>query len=124
MKCLEKASQIAESLYGVRKSAETNESVIPEQILLFYTPPPSSSPTKNQADKETKDRNHYPHTELQWLAATSFNNAVDFYQQGDDERCKVWAEKAFSVANFIGDQGAMRDMLMKRYSGLTWTRQT
>ena len=39
------------------------------------------------------------------------------------ESCKVWAEKAISVANWMNDHGAMKDVLMERYSRIIWKDQ-
>ena len=61
--------------------------------------------------------------ELEWLAATTFNRAVDYYVQENDENAKKWAEKAFVVAQWIDDDGATRDFLMRRFSILKFSEQ-
>ncbi|KAF2199170.1 SPO22-domain-containing protein [Delitschia confertaspora ATCC 74209] len=64
--------------------------------------------------------NHYPPTELEWLATTSFNHAVDYYIAEDDSKCKLWAEKALRLAECAEDGGGLRDLLAEKYSGLVW----
>lgn len=70
-----------------------------------------------------KERERYPKTELEWLATTTFNRAVDYYVQEHDEAAKRWAEKAFMVAQWIEDDGATRDFLMRRFSILKFSEQ-
>ncbi len=65
----------------------------------------------------------YPDDELEYLATTSFNKAVDFYCMEDDDNCKLWAEKAVDVAGFMGDGGALRGMLQERLVGLRFDRE-
>ncbi|KAF2689190.1 SPO22-domain-containing protein [Lentithecium fluviatile CBS 122367] len=66
------------------------------------------------------ERNHYPATELEWLATTTFNHAVDYYIQENDEKCQEWAEKALTLAQWAEDDGALKDLLVDKFSGLTW----
>lgn len=93
-------------------------------LSMLNTPPPSSSPTKGDdiqlADEESKEVERYPRTELEWLATTSFNRAIDYYTQEDDDKCKMWAEKSFVIAQWLEDDGAVRDLLMEKFSGLRW----
>ncbi|KAL1606688.1 sporulation-specific protein 22 [Paraconiothyrium brasiliense] len=89
------------------------------------TPPPTS-PYASMAfdvartDQDVKELNHYPATELEWLATTAFNHAVDYYVQEKDEKCKLWAEKALTLADWGEDDNKLRDALMNKYKGLTW----
>ena len=62
----------------------------------------------------------YPAEELEWLATTSFNRAVDFYCASQDDVCKRWAEMALAVANDIKDGGQLHDLLQTKYLGLKW----
>jgi hypothetical protein len=71
----------------------------------------------------TKETERYPKTELEWLATTAFNRAIDYYVQENDEKAKRWAEKAFVVAQWIDDVGATRDFLMKRFSVLKFSEE-
>lgn len=70
-------------------------------------------------DECYKEPSHYPITELEWLATTSFNHAVDYYVYGNDVKCKQWAEKALTLADWAeGDELAVA--LLEKYKGLTW----
>lgn len=61
----------------------------------------------------------YPEDELHWLAATSFNRAVDFYLAKDDERSRRWAEKAVGVAGLMrDDMGMLAGVLKEKMEGL------
>ncbi|KAI4675119.1 uncharacterized protein J4E88_008023 [Alternaria novae-zelandiae] len=87
------------------------------------TPPPSSDfatndDTADLADECIKEIDCYPKSELEWLASTAFNRAVDFYLSEDDVKTKKWADQAFIVAQWIDDNGAMRDFLMDRFANL------
>lgn len=122
LKCLDQASQIAAARLGV--SLSPCPSPLLQQISLPISPPASSSPVKVEiADEGSKesDKDHYPTTELEWLAATSFNHAVDYYLQENDAQCKVWAETALNVAQWVEDGGALKGLLMEKYSGLVWS---
>lgn len=71
------------------------------------------------ADELEQTNNSYPATELEWLATTTFNHAVDYYIQEKDEKCREWAEKALALAAWA-DGSRLRDVLMEKYSELTW----
>ena len=62
----------------------------------------------------------YPTEELQWLAATSFNRAVDFYCSSLVEDCRRWAEIALRLAGLCRDGGALHRTLRAKYQELTW----
>ncbi|KAF2463463.1 SPO22-domain-containing protein [Lindgomyces ingoldianus] len=102
LKCLDQVSEIVATQQGVS---------------LPSTPPLSSSPRLADIEKES---NHYPAAELEWLATTSFNQAIDFYVANDDAKCRLWAEKALGLAQWAEDGGMLRGLLMEKYSGLTW----
>ncbi|KAF1916890.1 meiosis protein SPO22/ZIP4 like-domain-containing protein [Ampelomyces quisqualis] len=77
--------------------------------------------TEEAADIAAKyhgETGRYPPTELEWLATTAFNHAVDYYLQDDDRLCKKWAEQAFILAQWLEDHGALRDLLMEKYASL------
>ncbi|KEY69696.1 hypothetical protein S7711_03182 [Stachybotrys chartarum IBT 7711] len=63
----------------------------------------------------------FPSTELDWLVATSFNHAIDFYARGDEDPCHRWALKAMDLAEYMDDQGSLRDMLQERFAKLKFT---
>jgi hypothetical protein len=70
-----------------------------------------------------QEPDHYPSTELEWLATTSYNHAVDYYLQENDEKCRLWAEKALAIAHWAEDGGTLRELLMQKYSELAWNDQ-
>ncbi|KAF2872932.1 meiosis protein SPO22/ZIP4 like-domain-containing protein [Massariosphaeria phaeospora] len=92
LKCLEQAGQVAASRQGALANA----------------------------DAHPQERNHYPTAELEWLATTGFNHAVDYYVQENDAKCKLWAEKALNLAQWTEQGNQLRDLLMEKYSRLTW----
>ena len=62
----------------------------------------------------------YPPEELEYLATTTFNRAVDLYCTSQDEACRRWAERALGIAELCNDEGALRSLLMEKYGGLSW----
>ncbi|KAL8890671.1 MAG: hypothetical protein Q9215_002179 [Flavoplaca cf. flavocitrina] len=64
----------------------------------------------------------YPMVELEWVATTAFNRAVDFYCTSQDAICRRWAEKAMSLADLNDDNGRLHRLLQEKYLGLTWDR--
>jgi hypothetical protein len=54
------------------------------------------------------------------MAATVFNHSLDFFSAADDPSCRLWAEKAMSLAEQASDGCKLLEMLKERYSGLTW----
>ncbi|KAL8721519.1 MAG: hypothetical protein Q9225_001818 [Loekoesia sp. 1 TL-2023] len=65
---------------------------------------------------------HYPAEELEWIATTTFNRAVDFYCASQDDACRRWAEKAISLAALGDDEGQLHQLLQNKYLGLAWDR--
>ncbi|KAF1835983.1 SPO22-domain-containing protein [Decorospora gaudefroyi] len=120
LKCIEEVTHLAAKKQGCFRPIPT--------ISGLGTPPPSSSPPKDLshaglADDVTKEHERYPKTELEWLATTTFNRAVDFYLQEDDDKAKLWADKAFVIAQWMDDDGVTRDFLMARFSDLKFSAQ-
>lgn len=90
---------------------------------MLNTPPPSSDCIRDimeadLADDELKEVDRYPPTELEWLATTTFNRGIDYFLQEDDESCKKWANQAFTLAQWLEDGGALRDVLMEKFATL------
>jgi hypothetical protein len=135
LKCLEQVTQIAAKKQGVRSHQamsallfskcpqHPHHSGIP--VSLMATPP--LSPVKlvddaDSADEELKHPDHYPATELEWMATSSFNRAIDYYVGNNDAKCKAWAEKAIMVAQWLEDNGQLRDLLMEKFAALQFNR--
>lgn len=58
----------------------------------------------------------WPAEELEWLATTGFNHAVDLFAMRQDEQCKRWALIAISLAHYCGDGGRLESTLYEKYS--------
>lgn len=56
------------------------------------------------------------------MATLAFNRAVDYYVGDNDAKCKVWAEKAMMVAQWLEDGGQLRDLLMGKFSVLQFDK--
>ncbi|OBT49348.1 hypothetical protein VE00_00485 [Pseudogymnoascus sp. WSF 3629] len=65
----------------------------------------------------------YPLEELEYVATTAFNRAVDYYCTGEDDACRRWAEKAIGVAGFCADGGGLRNLLQEKLVGLQFGRE-
>lgn len=91
-------------------------------MSLLTTPPPSSELRSAVTDDDLKKPDRYPETELTWLATATYNRAVDYYVQEDDSKAKEWAEKSFLVAQWLEDDGALRDLLMAKFSTLRFDK--
>jgi hypothetical protein len=132
LKCIEQVTKIVIAQQGVSPSSSQSPKraiVKPTQdhniapVSLLITPPPSSDPSPDEfgteiADDELKAVDQYPTTELEWLATTAFNHGVDYFLREEDKKCKFWAEKAFVLAQWLDDKGALRDDMMERYASL------
>ncbi|KAI5375420.1 hypothetical protein J4E82_005842 [Alternaria postmessia] len=115
LKCIEQVTHMA------AKQQNTVHSITAKVGL--HTPSLSSDPAKNAdaadpADDYIKELERYPKTELEWLACTLFNRAVDYYLQENDDATRKWADQAFLVAQCIDDGGATRNNLMSRFARL------
>ena len=62
----------------------------------------------------------YPAEELEWLATTTFNRAVDAYCASDEAACRARVEEALNIAQRLvsRDGGSLRGAMVKRASGL------
>lgn len=57
----------------------------------------------------------YPTDELEWLATTSFNHAIDLYCAGDEAGCRQWAERALNLAIVNEDEGHLHGTLQQKW---------
>lgn len=55
----------------------------------------------------------YPEDELQWLATTAFNKAVDLLTAGDRHTADQWIEAALELARYAADNGSLHAQLTK-----------
>jgi hypothetical protein len=66
------------------------------------------------ARRGTEMRNDpYPEDELQWLATTAFNKAVDLLAVGDRQAADQWMEAALELARYAADNGSLHAQLTK-----------
>lgn len=95
-------------------------------MLLMATPPPSSpvelEDDAEMTDQKLKQSDRYPGTELEWIATSAFNRAIDYYVGDDDAKCKVWAEKAMTLAQWLEDAGRLRDLLIEKFAALQFDK--
>ncbi|KAH7351006.1 meiosis protein SPO22/ZIP4 like-domain-containing protein [Rhexocercosporidium sp. MPI-PUGE-AT-0058] len=63
------------------------------------------------AEAASETERPFPADELEWMATTAFNRAVDFYCAGDDEIAKDWAGKALNIAQYCSDEGSLERLL-------------
>ncbi|KAJ5063293.1 meiosis protein SPO22/ZIP4 like-domain-containing protein [Bipolaris maydis] len=124
LKCIDQVTHIAATKQSVILPLHSSA---PIAILPYHYRPKiilcADGDTADLADKMTKETERYPRTELEWLATTAFNRAIDYYVHENDEKAKRWAEKAFVVAQWIDDAGETRDFLMKRFSILKFNKE-
>ena len=62
----------------------------------------------------------YPAEELEWLATTIFNRAIDFYCSSQDAECRNWAERALNLAALCDDRGVLHGLLQSKFQSLVW----
>ncbi|KAK0674422.1 meiosis protein SPO22/ZIP4 like-domain-containing protein [Cercophora samala] len=60
----------------------------------------------------------WPEEELEWMAATGFNHAIDCYSAGEVERARGWGEKAIKLAGFCRDGGGLEGVLRGKFGRL------
>lgn len=90
--------------------------------MLFLLVQASLDSDKTSSVGSIQKSVHYPVEELDWIATTTFNRAVDFYCTSQDEACRRWAEKAISLATLGDDGGQLHQLLQNKYLGLAWDR--
>lgn len=56
----------------------------------------------------------FPETELQWVATTSFNKAVDLLSDPMSDSWNVWVDGALELARYAGDNGALHANLTSK----------
>lgn len=102
---LDQAVAIAEDAKKVRESTSSRRS--------------SDNLTQDLAWFSQKSMS-YPPEELEWLATTAFNRAIDFYCTSQDQPCRLWAEKALALSTVCEDGGALHEVLQQKYQALSW----
>jgi hypothetical protein len=57
---------------------------------------------------------NWPEEELEWMATTAFNHAIDCYSAHEMERAKDWAAKAINLAHYCNDS-RLEEILQSKY---------
>lgn len=60
----------------------------------------------------------FPPAEIEWLVATTFNHAIDYYARGEENPCHSWALKAMELAGYLEDGGVLRGSLQAKFARL------
>jgi hypothetical protein len=61
----------------------------------------------------------YPDDELEWLATTAFNQAVDSYLASRDQDSQRWGQKAIELSELMrDDKGALTRLLKDNFAKL------
>ncbi|KAL4785183.1 meiosis protein SPO22/ZIP4 like-domain-containing protein [Aspergillus varians] len=81
------------------------ESVLDQALILARN---------NNNTNNSTQAPHYPKDELQWLATTAFNRAVEFFLVSADGECRRWAGKAIALADLIEDDRGELGRLLRR----------
>jgi tRNA threonylcarbamoyladenosine modification (KEOPS) complex Pcc1 subunit len=71
----------------------------------------------------SKGGDAFPERELQWVAATAFNHAVDLLSAERNEDCLRWIDGALELARYAADNGALHANLTDR-KGMIEARMT
>lgn len=61
---------------------------------------------------------NWPEEELEWMATTAFNHAIDCYSAHEVVRAKDWAAKAINLAHYCKD-GRLEGILQDKYLRLS-----
>ncbi|GAB1313483.1 sporulation-specific protein 22 [Madurella fahalii] len=61
----------------------------------------------------------WPEEELEWMATTAFNHAIDCYSAHEVERAKGWATKAINLAHYCNDP-KLEEILQSKYLRLSF----
>ncbi|KAL2263859.1 hypothetical protein VTK26DRAFT_4655 [Humicola hyalothermophila] len=61
----------------------------------------------------------WPEEELEWMATTGFNHAIDCYSAHETERAKDWASKAINLAHYCKN-GSLEEILQRKYVQLSF----
>ena len=93
---------------------------------------PSPGGLVRSANPSTQLGTFYPSEELEWLATTLFNKAIDYYVEGNDVHARSWAKRAVEIADVLGEmpdatgngegrnQRALGKLLRERVKELGW----
>ena len=76
------------------------------------------------ARKQKNTNTPFDPYELSWLATTSFNHGMDLYNARDEKNCRLWSEKALTLAAEATDDGNLVNHLREKFATLIWEGDT
>ncbi|KAK4133190.1 SPO22-domain-containing protein [Trichocladium antarcticum] len=65
----------------------------------------------------------WPEEEIEWMATTAFNHAIDCYSAHETERSKEWAGKAINLAHYCSDP-RLEEILQDKYLRLSFDKES
>ncbi|KAL2171836.1 hypothetical protein VTG60DRAFT_1533 [Thermothelomyces hinnuleus] len=68
----------------------------------------------SKAKELRESKASWPEEELEWMATTSFNHAIDCYSAHQAEGAQEWATKAINLAHYCND-GRLEEILQNKY---------
>lgn len=128
---LPRISRWIRCLYTLALPSDTNlaEHLL-NQVISIVRPPTAqvASEGPGGANPRAAQQDPYPPEELEYLATTAYNQAIDFYCVQEKDKSQIWAEAAMRVAELLrdvegGDGGALIDLLQEKWSALRWEDQ-
>ena len=58
-----------------------------------------------------QSKQSWPGEEVEWLATTAYNHALDCYGALLDDKAREWASKAVALAHYCNDGGTLTGMM-------------
>lgn len=100
---------------GATERARKADAILSQSLDLAQKYPP---------DQDQDDHILYPAEEVEWLATTTFNRAIDAYCVSEEEKAQHLANIAVDFAECLAgfDGGTLREALIARRSGLVVTQ--
>ncbi|KAG8414087.1 sporulation-specific protein 22 [Metarhizium acridum] len=65
-----------------------------------------------------------PRTDVEWIAAITFNHAIDYYARSEETPCRVWAAKSMELAEYLDDNGRLAKTMRDRFGQLRFENET
>lgn len=116
--------QLSLSPIGRPNTSTTEQSSAPfktETILVQILEILRSNRTFNRVATDTSGSSTYPKEEVEYLATSTFNRAIDAYIASDREGCSRLGQIAVELAESMADDGAMKGIMTKRLVSLLGT---
>ncbi|EEP81538.1 predicted protein [Uncinocarpus reesii 1704] len=109
---------------SIESSPEAAESVLDQAYILARDGPEYQNQRPDeeivQGAGSSSTQLAYPNEELEWLATTAFNHAIDLYLASDDTASRRWYGKALDLARLLHDNGGLWQILQEKFGRLSW----